>query len=80
MTIGVLDRRPSLDPYPNSAGSLNEELLVAAYAGSPTQRTVEPCVCGGLIVVVWPLGIPAAVGTHQRTPRHLAWRATREDG
>lgn len=34
----------------------------------------EPCVCGGLIVACAPWDVMAAVGRHNATDQHEAWR------
>lgn len=38
------------------------------------RNQVEPCACGGTIVVVWP-SLPAeAIVEHNQVPAHVVWR------
>lgn len=81
--LGLVDvrrpaRRPELEAYPRSAGSLSEDVLVRGYALTERPPMTAACACGGSIDATYrPVG--AAVDDHNTTLEHRAWRAARED-
>jgi hypothetical protein len=80
MTLGLVreaSRRPELTESPSSDGTLPEWVLRRAYALSTPDPRVAPCACGAWVDAT-SLTILAAVGIHNETLEHRAWRAVRE--
>lgn len=72
--VRIAARRPDLEPYPASAGSLTEAVLVRGYALTDQAPRTARCACGGTIDAT-DGPISAAIRDHQGTPEHRAWRA-----
>lgn len=78
MTLGVA--APGLDRIPRQKATVSETALFEGYSRAERRTTTVQCACGDPIVAISlaDADVLLAVGSHNKTRRHVAWRA-RED-